>query len=180
MNRPSLVRAGLVPLSLVFGSLLAGCGQDNTGCTDTGESTYPGDETLVVDQETFEGYLDTDGALTEDACFELCMDNVGAFAVVDWVECRDDGVADGGGQTVFCSWTEMAVCVGGRDSACIDSHSEGIGPDPVSAWAAGTAHAEAASVSGKGHIDLFPLVLSDVGDVEIARRPVEAVAPRVA
>ncbi|MCB9764293.1 MAG: ferritin-like domain-containing protein [Alphaproteobacteria bacterium] len=140
------------PLALLFASLLGCQDRDKPQEMDTTDSvfcgnpgTFDADATYVVSAEAYAAALGDADALGAEACEQLCRDSHEWSDLIQQVyECRDDGPAEAGGEQIYCRWEEQELCMG-RAHAAVARTTEGRGVDPVAAWLAHTARAEAGS-----------------------------------
>ncbi|MCB9764292.1 MAG: ferritin-like domain-containing protein [Alphaproteobacteria bacterium] len=144
-----------LPLSLVFATLVGcritdGQNKDDTGrIVDTGWcsniGTYWTEATYTVGAAEYAAALGEDDTLSAAACEQLCRDNHwDAFLIQQIDVCRDDGPDADGDQLIYCHWEEEELCEG-RAHAAVARTRRGTGPDPVAAWLARAARAEAGS-----------------------------------
>jgi len=153
----------MVPISIMFSTILGGCTEKET--TDTSNTTSPAYQTDLVDhtyeceddedwcyQEVttvtleigeFESYLGIDNQLSEDSCLDICI-HQSVPANYNVCGCSYDGENDLGDLSITCITYECAV--EGRGHGDVQKAQQVSGPTAMARWFARAFHAEASSV----------------------------------
>jgi hypothetical protein len=144
-------------LSMLFASLVAACGPEDTTGDECEATTEMGSMDVLLADDEFATYLDENGELSEDACQMICEDNIyldESDTILAWTDCTA-GPGPGTGHEIECAYSYRngcAVSTAGRNGRGVRCYGEGVGVGPVARWAARMAHAEASSV--RAFVDL--------------------------